>query len=97
MTVKTAISLTDRLHAFAKAKVEEGQFASVSSVVAAGIEQMMRDEEERSAALEAMRDTIRRRMALPKDQWVALDNDDLFDQARARLAAQAQSASERST
>ena len=85
MTVKTAISLTDRHHAFAKAKVEEGQFASVSSVIAAGLEQVMRDEEERDAALEAMRDTIRKRMALPKDEWVALEGDDLFDQARERL------------
>lgn len=86
MTKKTAISLTDRLHAFAKSKVDEGYYASLSSVVAAGIEQMMRDEQERETALEAMRETIEKRMALPKDQWVAFEQDDMFDQARQRLA-----------
>lgn len=86
MTVKTGISLTDRHHAFAVEKVKEGQFASVSSVIAAGIEQIMREEEERQVALEAMRKTIQERMALPMDQWVAFEDDDLFEQARQRLS-----------
>lgn len=86
MTVKTGISLTDRHHAFAVEKVKEGQFASVSSVIAAGIEQIMREEEERQVALEAMRKTIEERMALPMDQWVAFEDDDLFEQARQRLS-----------
>lgn len=87
MTVKTGVKLTDRHHAFALAKVKEGRFASVDSVVAAGIEQIMRDEEEREVALEAMREAIARRMALPRDQWIDLETDDLFEQARQRLAA----------
>lgn len=86
MTVKTGISLTDRHHSFAVEKVKEGQFASVSGVVAAGIEQIMREEEERQVALEAMRRTIEERMALPLDQWVAFEEDDLFEQARQRLS-----------
>ncbi len=86
MTVKTGISLTDRHHAFAVEKVKEGQFASVSSVVAAGIEQIIREEEERQVALEAMRRTIEKRMALPMDEWVAFEEDDLFEQARQRLS-----------
>jgi len=87
MTVKTATSFTDRHHAFARKKVEEGSFASVSSVVAAGIEQLMRDEQERQTALEAMQDTIKKRMQLPRDQWVALDGDDGFARARKHLAS----------
>jgi len=86
MTVKTGISLTDRHHAFAVEKVKEGQFASVSSVVAAGIEQIIREEEERQVVLEAMRRTIEKRMALPMDEWVAFEEDDLFEQARQRLS-----------
>lgn len=88
MTVKTAVSLTDRHHSFAKAKVEEGQFASVSSVIAAGLEQIIRDEEEREAALDAMRETIKKRMALPKQDWIPLDGDDAFDQVREQLSAE---------
>jgi antitoxin ParD1/3/4 len=87
MTSKTGVSLTDRHHAFAKAKVKEGRYESVSSVVAAGIEQIMRDEEEREIALAAMRETIAQRMTLPRDEWVDVETDDLFEQARQRLAA----------
>ena len=87
MTVKTGVSLTERHHAFALAKVKEGRFASISSVVAAGIEQIMHDEEEREIALDAMRETITQRMSLPRDEWFDLEEDDLFEQARQRLAA----------
>ncbi|MDA9009464.1 hypothetical protein N9K16_05855 [Alphaproteobacteria bacterium] len=88
MTVKTAVSFTDRHHVYAKKKVEEGSFSSVSSVVAAGIEQIMRDEEEREAALGAMADTIRRRMDTPREEWVIMDgNSVVFERARARILA----------
>jgi antitoxin ParD1/3/4 len=87
MTVKTAVSFTDKHHEFARKKVDEGAFASVSSVVAAGIEQVMRDEAEREAALEAMKDTIRQRMATPRSEFVPLEGDDAFDRARAHIEA----------
>ncbi len=61
MTVKSTVSFTDRHHEVARRKVEEGVFASVSSVTAAGLERMMQDEAEREAALEAMKETIKRR------------------------------------
>jgi len=86
MTVKTAVSFTDRHHAFARKKVDEGSFASVSSLVAAGIEQVMRDEAERETALEAMKDTIKRRMETTRNEWVEVDeNDSMFANARKHL------------
>ncbi len=88
MTVKTAVSFTDRHHEFARKKVDEGSFASVSSLVAAGIEQVMRDEVEREAALEAMKDTIKRRMETPRSEWVDMkDGDPMFARAKKRLSA----------
>lgn len=86
MTVKSTVSFTDCHHEFAQRKVKEGAFASVSSIVAAGIEQMMQDEAERNAALDAMKEAIRHRMELPREEWVSMDDsDDLFARVRAHL------------
>ena len=86
MTVKSTVSFTDNHHEFAQKKVKEGAYASVSSIVAAGIEQMMQDEAERNAALDAMKLAISQRMELPRDNWVSMDDgDDLFARVRAHL------------
>ncbi len=86
MTIKTSISLTDRHHKFARERAEQGVFTSVSSVVAAGIELIMQHEAEREAALLAMGETIKRRMATPREQWLEwTDDDSVMDKARARL------------
>jgi antitoxin ParD1/3/4 len=85
MTVKTAVSFTERHHKYAKKKMEEGVYASVSSLVAQSIERMMQEEEERDAALAAMAETIRARLQTPRSNWVEVDNDTLFYQARQRL------------
>ncbi len=86
MTVKTSISFTDRHHEFANKKAKDGVFTSVSSVVAAGIELVMQDEEERKAALVAMSDTIKRRMKTPRKDWVEMNEQDtLFIKARAHI------------
>ena len=53
MTIKTTLSFTDRHHRFLTDKVGQGVFASQSAAVAAALEQMMRDEEERELALGA--------------------------------------------
>ena len=78
MTVKTTVSLTDRHHSFAKEKAEAGEYATVSSVVAAGIEALMRDEEDRRLAMEAMREVIAERMKTPRSEWIE-DIDALFE------------------
>ena len=84
MTVKSTVSFTDRHHQFAKRKVDEGVMPSVSSLVAMGIEQLMQDEAERSAALEAMKDTITRRMHTPREEWIDHESDPMFDRLRAK-------------
>ena len=86
MTVKTAVSFTERHHQFAKQKVKEGTCASVSSLVAQGIEKLMQEEQEREAALSGMADAIKARMQTPRSEFVEMDqNDTMFDDVRARL------------
>lgn len=90
MTVKTAVSFTDRHHQYAKKKTEEGVYASVSSLVAQSIERMMQEDEERDIALVSMAETIKARMQTPRADWVEIDQTDpMFDQARQRLSPKA--------
>ena len=85
MTEKSTVSFTDRYHAFAQRKTAQGEHASISSVVAAELEALMQDEADREIALNAMRETIARRLATPDGEW--LDGvDDLFSSAKAELA-----------
>jgi Arc/MetJ-type ribon-helix-helix transcriptional regulator len=85
MTVKTSLSFTDRHHRFIAEKVAQGTFASLSGVVAAGVERMIEDELERDLALDAMASEIRRRMLTPVDEFVDLDHDGMFDAIRRDL------------
>ena len=70
MTVESAVSFIDEHHAFAKAAVERGEFASVSAVVAAGIQRLRDEEGERRAMLEAEAEEILRRAELPDREFV---------------------------
>ena len=85
MTVKSTVSFTDKHHAFAQKKTQEGQHGSVSSVVAAGIERLMQDDAEREIALKAMSKAIEERMNTPRETWLD-GTEDLFEKARQRLA-----------
>lgn len=76
MTVKTTLSFTDRHHQFLAEKVGQGVFATQSAAVAAALEQMMQDEEERDVALSALGDEIRARMQAPRSAF--FDQDDAF-------------------
>lgn len=84
MTVKTTLSFTDRHHRFLIEKVGEGVFASQSAVVAAAVEQMIRDEEERAIALQALAEEIRARLQTPASEYV--DHEAAFAAARAFLS-----------
>ena len=86
MTIKSTVSFTDRHHQFATRKAGEGEKATVSSVVAAGIEALMQDEAEREVALQAMQDAIRDRLDTPREDWIE-GTDDMFAAARERLLA----------
>ncbi|QFT46713.1 MULTISPECIES: hypothetical protein [Roseivivax] len=83
MTVKTTISFTDRHHRFLTDKVGQGAFASQSAAVAAALEQMMRDEEERELALGAMAEEIRARLDRPRADYISAEK--AFAAARASL------------
>ena len=86
MTVKTAVSFTERHHQFAKPKVQEGSCASVSSLVAQGIEKLMLEEQERDAVLSGMADAIKARMQTPRSEFIEMDETDtMFDDIRERL------------
>jgi antitoxin ParD1/3/4 len=86
MTVKTAVSFTERHHQFAKQKVQEGSCASVSSLVAQGIEKLMLEEQERNAVLSGMADAIKARMQTPRSEFIEMDETDtMFDDIRERL------------
>jgi antitoxin ParD1/3/4 len=84
MTVKTTLSFTDRHHRFLIEKVAEGVFASQSAVVAAAVEQMIREEEERAIALQAMAEEIRARLQTPASEYV--DQEAALAAARAFLS-----------
>jgi antitoxin ParD1/3/4 len=85
MTVKTTLSFTDRHHRFLAEKVGQGVFATQSAAVAAALEQMMQDEEERNVALQALAQEIRARMETPRDALI--DQDEAFAAARASIEA----------
>ena len=70
MTVKSAVSFIDAHHAFAREKVTRGEFASVSAVVAAGIQRLRDEEADRKAMLDAMADEVRRRAEAPDEEFV---------------------------
>lgn len=87
MNVKTEITLTEDHLRYAERMVEQGAYPSVSSVVEASLAQMMMQEETLADPLAGMADEIRRRMELPRDQWISMDKDDLFERVRDRIQA----------
>ena len=58
-------------------------FATQSAAVAAALEQMMQDEQERDVALAALTQEIRARMETPRSAFI--DQDDAFAAARATI------------
>ena len=85
MTVKTTLSFTDRHHHFLSEKVGQGVFATQSAAVAAALEQMMQDEEEREVALSALGEEIRARMETPRTSFI--EQDCAFAAARGTISA----------
>ena len=85
MTVKTTLSFTDRHHQFLAEKVGQGVFATQSAAVAAALEQMMQDEQERDVALSALGDEIRARMETPRAAFI--HQEGAFAAARATISA----------
>lgn len=85
VNVKTEITLSERHLRLAEKMVEEGAFPSISSLVEAAIEQVGQIRhlhDVSNDAVSGMADEIQRRMELPKDQWIPLKGDTLFDDVR---------------
>ncbi|PYE28963.1 antitoxin ParD1/3/4 [Rhizobium sp. PP-CC-3A-592] len=89
MNVKTTISLPEDLMRYAEKMVEDGQFPSVDTVLAASLENMMirQDQAAVDEVLHLNADALRRRLDTPIEETIAMDEDDLFDRVRARIAA----------
>lgn len=84
MNIRTTLSFTERHHRFLQRKVGEGVFASASAAVASAIETMMEDEAAREAALGAMADEIRARIATPAEEYLPMEG--VLEETRGRLA-----------
>ena len=61
MAVKSSISLTDEQHAFARALVEAGRYASVSAVLQQGVELLRRRMDAEELETAALRELLSRR------------------------------------
>lgn len=65
MTVKSSISLSDEHHAFARAQVEDGRFASVSAVVQHGLDLLRQKAEDERLDRTALKALLDERLAGP--------------------------------
>ena len=83
MTTKTTLSFTDRHHRFLMRSIKDGVFATQSAAVAAALEQMIQDENEREVALTALAQEVRARTQTPRSEFV--DQDNAFSAARAAI------------
>ena len=61
MTVKSSISLTDEQHAFARALVEAGRYASLSAVLQQGVDLLRQRMETEGVEIAALRALLARR------------------------------------
>ena len=73
MTVKSSISLTDEQHAFARALVEAGRYASLSAVLQQGVDLLRQRMDAEALESEALRELLSRRR---KGEFVSADRMD---------------------
>lgn len=65
MTVKSSISLSDEHHAFARAQVQDGRFASVSAVVQHGLDLLRQRAEAEQLDQAALKALLQERLSGP--------------------------------
>ena len=89
MNINNSITLSDRYLRYAERLVEDGRFPSVEKVVEAGLDELMRAENELSPeqleAVHSMGDEIRRRMQTPRDQWLPWDGEAMAARIKAKI------------
>lgn len=82
---KQSVSFTDAAYAYARELVARGDYPNVSAAVSGELARARAAREREQALLEA---EVRRRIALPLDQWEPVGSiDDLFLEARERMDA----------
>lgn len=86
MNVKTTVTLSDEDLRFAEELVENGRFPSVSDVIGEGLARMRLSESGDADPLAGMADEIRRRMELPRDQWIAWDGTSMAERVKQKLS-----------
>ncbi|SIT87060.1 hypothetical protein [Pontibaca methylaminivorans] len=87
---KQSVSFTSTAFAFARELVEAGEYPNVSAAVSGELARAKRTRDREQALFEA---ELRRRLALPLDQWEPMADPAAFtDEARAALAARGSSA-----
>lgn len=83
MNVKISIELPERQAEFVERLVRDGNYASASEIMQEHVRDLMLAEHEnkdQEDPLLAMKDEIRRRLELPDDQWIVMDeNDTMFE------------------
>jgi antitoxin ParD1/3/4 len=92
MNVKVSIELPELYVEFAEDMVRDGGYGSLSELFEEHLRDMMlakHDQplnKEQLDSVMSMKDEIRRRMELPDDQWIRMDeNDTMFEDIRSRL------------
>jgi len=88
MNIKNTITLSDPYLRRAERLVQDGQFPSIEKVVEAGIDELLRADQlttEQNDSVTRMGDEIRRRMELPRDQWIPWDGEAMAKEIKARL------------
>jgi antitoxin ParD1/3/4 len=92
MNVRIYVDLSEQQMAFAERKAREGGYASVADVIVELVRDDMLAEYDKPAnhdPVMAIKDEILRRMELPDDQWVRMDeNDTMFPDLRAHIKEQ---------
>jgi len=72
MTIRSSVAFTDEQHRLAQRLVQDGQFASVSAVVAHGLRLVELERKEQDAVIEGLTEVIRERAATPSEEFVSL-------------------------
>lgn len=73
MTIRASVAFTDEQHRLAQRLVQDGQFASVSAVIAHGLRLVERERKEQDAVIEGLAEVIRKRATTPPDEFVSLE------------------------
>lgn len=86
MNVKTTVTLSDEDLRFAEELVEAGRFPSVSDVIGEGLARLRLEESGEDDPVAGMADEIRRRMELPRNQFLPWDGEVIAKRVKERLA-----------